>query len=144
MSDATLRRPAGPSLLDASGPARGALLVYDGDCAFCAWLLQLTRRMLPATPRAVDGRQVDLLPLGLDRDDVDASSWLIEFANGRAVHHGGIEGFAQLLRRQPSWPLRFAGNLLVIPGIKELGHRGYGFVARNRHRMPHGTASCAR
>lgn len=119
------------------------LLVYDGDCGFCAWTLELLRRWLPSVPAAVDGRRADLLALGLDEDDVDYSSWLLELDGERAVHYGGMEGFAQLLRRQPSWPWRLAGNVLQLPGIRELGHAGYEWVARNRHRMPHGTASCA-
>lgn len=145
-------------MLDASAPTaprgglsagraaadRRYLLVFDGSCGFCRWTLDRLRELVPVVPPAVDGRAADLSALGLEDDDVEYSSWLLEIdeASGTAVHYGGIEGLAELLRRQPSWPHRLLGNLMVIPGVKLAGHEAYDLVARNRHRLPHGTAAC--
>lgn len=126
----------------ASNTSRQYLLVYDGDCAFCEWTLSVLQRILPTVPKAIDGRSHDLTVLGLDDDDVDYSSWLLVVDGGTVTHYAGVEGFAELLRRQPSTFWRFLGNALLLPGIKQLGHRSYDVIAENRHRLPHGTPAC--
>lgn len=118
------------------------LLVYDGDCSFCEWTLAVIQRILPALPKAVDGRSHDLMSLGLDEDDVDYSSWLLVIDGDTVTHYAGWDGFAELLRRQRSDFWRFLGNALMLPGIRVIGNRGYDVVAKNRYRLPHGTAAC--
>jgi len=115
-----------------------ALLVYDGDCAFCTlWVTRLSAT-LSSFPQTTTSQAADLEALGLSDDDVRDYAWLITPTKQRA----GAAAFSGLLRGQPQWGWRFLGHLLDTWPVSVLADLGYRFVARFRHRLPGSTASC--
>lgn len=115
------------------------LLVFDGDCAFCTTWTNRLRSFLPVFPDAQPWQWLDLEELGLSRDDVTSSAWVL--AGGR--RYAGHLAFSALLRMQPRIVLRFAGWLLATPPISWAAAGGYALIARFRHRLPGGTPACA-
>jgi hypothetical protein len=57
---------------------RNALLIYDGDCAFCKNSLRLAIKYLPDLPRYAAYQKLDLETLGLNLNQVQAQVWLID------------------------------------------------------------------
>lgn len=115
-----------------------ALLVYDGDCAFCAlWVNRLQSR-LPVFPDVAPSQTLQLDTLGLTPADVRDYAWLITPERQRA----GAAAFSGLLRGQPSWGWRLIGHLLDTWPISVIADLGYRVVARFRHRLPGSTAAC--
>lgn len=120
-----------------SAQERLPLLIFDGDCGFCAsavgWVAQrvsfaqLPWQMadLPAfrisTEQAHD--RVWLVVESSKLDGADALIWLL----AHAKHRG--------------WRLvgRLAGGAIVLP----IARRVYVIVARNRTKLPGGTPACA-
>ena len=115
-----------------------ALLVFDGDCAFCTSSVETLRRMLPRFPRAVPWQHLDLDEHGLDRADVRDYAWVVTPSH----HYAGHLALSALLRVQRGFGHRFAGHLLATPPFSLLGALGYRLIAANRHRLPGGTPAC--
>jgi predicted DCC family thiol-disulfide oxidoreductase YuxK len=118
--------------------------VYDGDCAFCSSCARFIDRRIH-TPALVEAWQrLDLAALGLTAGDcADAVRWVGEDG---AVAAGPV-AIARLLQRAegPSGRLvwRPAGAVLGTRPMLALAWPAYRWVARNRHRLPGGTAACA-
>ena len=122
-----------------SKPSRQPLLVFDGDCAFCTTWVNRLEHILPNFPQSSPWQWLDLDALGLTHDDVTTYAWVVTSTHQYAGHLA----FSALLRMQPSFSLRLAGNLLRTPPISWAAAAGYHFVAKNRHRLPGGTPACA-
>lgn len=114
------------------------VLVYDGDCAFCTRSVRFIERRISRRPRIVAWQQTDLAALGLTVDmcetavqwvDVDGSVASGHRAVARTLIHGG----------GPWWLM---GRIILLPGISSISALVYRWVAKNRHRMPGGTAEC--
>ena len=122
-----------------SEPSNLPLLVFDGDCAFCTTWVNRLEKLLPSFPTATPWQWVDLDALGLTTDDVTHYAWYI------AANHqyAGHLCFSALLRSQPSFALRFLGNLIATPPFSWVAALGYMFIAANRSRLPGGTPACA-
>lgn len=115
------------------------LILYDADCGFCSMSMRVaTSRVMQVRLRPMMAQRADLTPWGLDREACLEKLHVIDAA-GRV--HIGSDAVAAILRssRQP-WPA--LGHVLRWPGIRRLAQRCYGLVARNRHRLPGGTATC--
>lgn len=115
------------------------VLVYDGDCAFCTRSVRFIERRIRRRPRIAAWQHLDLASLGLTREMCEtAVQWVGvdgEVASGhRAVSRTLIHGGG-------GW--RVLGRLIVLPGVDVLAGILYRWVARNRHRLPGGTAQCA-
>jgi len=119
-----------------------AVVVYDGDCAFCTWSLDVISRTLPAMPASVDGRRADLAPLGLTADDAERAAWLVRVTDAGLERASGARAFSGMLIRQPKPRFRFAGHLMRLPGVRLAADAAYAVIAANRHRLPHGSATC--
>ena len=116
--------------------------VYDGDCAFCSACARFIRRRIPTRARVRAWQFTDLEPLGLTAAECDdAVQWVSVDAAGGRVGAAGPAAIAQLLRSSgPLW--RGLGRVLGSrPGLA-IAWPAYRWVARNRHRMPGGTAEC--
>ncbi|GIF73632.1 thiol-disulfide oxidoreductase DCC family protein [Asanoa siamensis] len=114
--------------------------VYDGDCAFCTMCARFLERWIPTTATVVPWQWADLTALRLTRAQcVEAVQW-VPADGGPAT--AGPAAIADLLRssRQP-W--RLAGAVLGLRPVTALAWPAYRWVARNRHRLPGGTAACA-
>jgi predicted DCC family thiol-disulfide oxidoreductase YuxK len=125
---------------NASAPAPLPVLIYDGDCGICTKLVEFARRRLRPTAELRAGAQVDVTAYGLtDAECAEALQFVA--ADGRV--HSAQNAVAQLLRVSGRvW--RPAGHLLRLPGVNALAGLGYRWVARNRYRLPGGTAACVR
>ena len=122
-----------------SKSSTAALLVFDGDCAFCTTWVNRLEAMLPVFPPTSPWQWLDLDQYGLTADDVHDYAWVITPHRQFAGHLA----FSALLRMQPTAVLRFAGHILATPPFSWVAALGYKFISANRHRLPGGTPACA-
>ena len=113
-------------------------LLYDPDCGACTRAAHwLARRGVgcgvePITP----GR---LAALGVDPDRATRE---IPFVLPGGEVRYGARAVAAALRTGPAW-LRVAGAVIDARPVRPLAAALYGLVARNRFRLPGGSATCA-
>ncbi|TDB84756.1 DUF393 domain-containing protein [Micromonospora fluostatini] len=113
--------------------------VYDGDCAFCTRCAQFAERRIPTRARLLPWQFADLDTLGLAEADCDSAVQWVGADGSRAA---GPDAIARLLGDStPFW--RVAGAGLRFPPVRLVAWPVYRWVARNRHRMPGGTAACS-
>ena len=114
------------------------LLVFDGDCAFCTRSVRFVEKRIRRHPDIRSWQSLDLDSFGLSQAECEeAVQWIgpagerasAHVAVARTLVHGG-KGRAVL------------GRILLAPGIKVVAGLVYRWIARNRHRMPGGTAQC--
>ena len=130
-------------------PARSPVLLWDGDCAFCARSAAfLTRHRLGDGVDVVPWQDVDLAALAPDSLGLTAAAchsavqWVDADRMGMLRRRSGAAALAALLRH--------AGGVWLVPGAVAAVPPGswlaaavYRVVAANRHRLPGGTAACA-
>ncbi|MDG4766148.1 DCC1-like thiol-disulfide oxidoreductase family protein [Solwaraspora sp. WMMD406] len=115
--------------------------VYDGDCAFCTMCVRFIERRIPTTATVVPWQWADLPTLGLTREQGGtAVQWVPTGTVGSAG--AGPVAVAALLRTS-NLPWRAAGTVLGLRPVTALAWPVYRWIARNRHRLPGGTAACA-
>ncbi|OZM72629.1 hypothetical protein CFN78_13400 [Amycolatopsis antarctica] len=120
------------------GEPAGPVLLYDGDCGFCSrsvrFLEEHNLMGYRATPwqRVPDGE----LTVAFER----LQSEVVLVRPGLPVV-GGADALAASVRASDS-RLRFTGRLLALPGFRAVAHAVYRQVARNRYRLPGGSAAC--
>lgn len=113
--------------------------VYDGDCAFCTKCAEFIERRIPTDVAVVPWQFADLDALGLTVAECEEAVQWVGADGGRAA---GPDAIARLLgTSNPAW--RAAGGLLRVPPVRLAAWPAYRLVARNRHRLPGGTAACA-
>jgi predicted DCC family thiol-disulfide oxidoreductase YuxK len=113
--------------------------VYDGDCAFCSSCARFVERRIPTRARVLAWQFADLAGLGVTREQAEAAVLWID-PPGPVL--AGPAAIAALLRDAGSY-WRPAGSLLAWRPVLAAAWPAYRWVARNRHRMPGGTAACA-
>jgi predicted DCC family thiol-disulfide oxidoreductase YuxK len=126
-----------------------ALLVFDGDCGFCARSVRAIQRWVrPVSVSFQPWQSLDLAALELTEDQVNAAvQWCVPAADGPdagrlLARASGAAAIGHVLRRgRGPWPV--VGVLLALPPVSWLAAVVYRLIARNRHRMPGGTAACA-
>jgi predicted DCC family thiol-disulfide oxidoreductase YuxK len=117
-----------------------ATFVYDGDCAFCTTCARFARRWVPTPAVIVPWQFADLARLGLTRAQCEAAvQWVVPGPRGALAGPDAIAALLASSRR--AW--RLVGWLLQRRPVRLLGWQVYRWVARNRHRLPGGTAACA-
>lgn len=91
------------------------------------------------TGTAVPYQKADLNAYGVT---VERAGHEVIWVDADARVTGGVQAFAKLLRRSGRvwYPL---GLALSVPPIRWAALVVYRLIARNRHRMPGGTAACA-
>ncbi|GAO10750.1 thiol-disulfide oxidoreductase DCC family protein [Streptomyces lydicamycinicus] len=115
------------------------VLVYDGDCAFCTSSVRFAERRLRPRCAATPWQFTDLTELGISRRRAEHE---VLWVTPTGAVHGGAQAVAKLLLSAPrGWPV--VGALLTLPPLRWAAHGVYRLIARNRHRMPGGTAACA-
>lgn len=114
------------------------LLVYDGDCAFCTRAVAVALRRIRVVCHAVPWQQVDLAGLGLTPEEAAEVVWWVEPGVRKVSGHRAVA--AALRHGRPA--LRPLGRLLEAPLVGNVAAAGYDLVARNRYRLPGGTAAC--
>lgn len=120
-------------------PALRATFLYDGDCAFCSACARFVERRIPTGADVRPWQFADLDALGVSQDAAEqAVQWIAP--DGRV--DAGPVAIARLLVDAGSY-WRPLGWLLALPPVRWLAWPVYRLIARNRHRMPGGTAACA-
>ena len=119
-------------------PGPRLLVLYDADCGFCTTSARaMTTGWFLAEADARSFQSVDLDSLGLT---VDKCAEKLHVVDGTRVFTGG-QAVAVILRRSRfPWPM--VGWFIALPGVRVLIEWVYGLVARNRHRLPGGSAAC--
>ena len=114
--------------------------LFDGDCAFCSSCARWLTDHVP-TPVALHPWQwTELAPLRVEVAEVDAAVVLVDVT---LQHRAGPEAIAGLLRSSTSGAWRALGRLLGLRPMLAVAWPVYRWIARNRHRMPGGTAQCS-
>ncbi|MFE9722054.1 thiol-disulfide oxidoreductase DCC family protein [Streptomyces sp. NPDC005794] len=116
------------------------VLAFDGDCGFCqAAVRQIQTHAKPRTEAAA----WQTLPPELTEPHLQRLDREVLLFDGRRVRYGGARALADYLGSSPARPYQVAGRCLQLPLISLVAHLIYRGVAKNRHRMPGGTAACA-
>jgi predicted DCC family thiol-disulfide oxidoreductase YuxK len=119
-----------------AGDREKALLIYDGDCAFCNRSLQFGLKHLRWFPAYRAFQKLPGQAFGLSRSDLEKSIWLI----GEDAKFSGHSAAAWILLQQKN-PLHRALGA-VIHGLGPISALAYRWVAKNRHKLPGGTEAC--
>lgn len=119
---------------------RPPVLLFDGDCAFCSSCARWIQRRIPTPVRVVPWQFTELEPLGVTVDEVDAAVVLVQPS---LQHRAGPDALADLLTSSTGRGWRALGRVLGLGPVRALAWPAYRWVARNRHRMPGGTAQCS-
>ncbi|MEH1129536.1 thiol-disulfide oxidoreductase DCC family protein [Micromonospora sp. CPCC 206061] len=115
-----------------------ATFLFDGDCAFCTKCAEFVARWVPTDANVLPWQFADLEALGLTPDECEqAVQWVAE-----GTRSAGPDAIADLLAASNLF-WRPAGALLRLRPVRALAWPAYRWVARNRHKMPGGTAACA-
>jgi predicted DCC family thiol-disulfide oxidoreductase YuxK len=115
------------------------LLIFDGDCAFCSSTVRVAQRRIRRLPAAQPYQHTDLAGFGLTAAQCDQA---VHYVDGRRRIYIAHDAVAALLRDSGSgW--RVLGAVIRIPVVHWLSGVVYRWVARNRHRLPGGTAACS-
>ena len=116
----------------------GSTFVYDGDCAFCSTCARFIERRIPSKASVVAWQRTDLAALGLTSDECEEAVQWVSPA-GKA---SGPDAVAALLIDAGSF-WRLPGWVLRLPPVRWVAWPTYRLIARNRHRLPGGTATCS-
>jgi len=113
--------------------------VFDGDCAFCSASARFIERRIPTSAAVVPWQRTDLAALGLTAEQCEEG---VQWVAPDGVVSSGPRGIARLLIDAGSF-WRPLGWVLLTPPISWLSWPLYRLIARNRDRLPGGTAACA-
>jgi predicted DCC family thiol-disulfide oxidoreductase YuxK len=133
-----INQPATMNYLPAEqSHAKGAQVLYDGECPLCLKSVALLKRLdwlhRLSYVNVRDGGQLPPLNPPLDRDRLLQEMHLLT-PQGRRVFHG-FDAIRWMAWRLP--PLWLVAPFLYLPGMASLGQRAYLWVARNRlHLVP--------
>lgn len=115
-----------------------AVFLYDGDCAFCSRFARWVRS-LPVRAQVQAWQFSDLDALGVQQRDAEEA---VQWIGSDGSHVAGPLAISRLLRTAgPLWmPVSV---VLGAQPIRRLAWLVYRWFARNRHRLPGGTAACS-
>ncbi|GAQ54737.1 thiol-disulfide oxidoreductase DCC family protein [Streptomyces acidiscabies] len=116
------------------------VLVYDGDCGFCQVAVDRMRGVASPVVEAVPWQFLDgeLTSAQLERLDRE-----VLLMRGGVVLAGGAEALGRYVGSSLSVGWRVVGAVVRLPGVRGCARVVYGWVARNRRRLPGGTGACA-
>lgn len=125
--------------MSAPAPAQHALVLFDGDCAFCnASVLWIIRRNPNDTLRfapleSAEGRRaLSNATNGLDRvDAIDTNNTMI-LIDARGVHSRSTAALRIASHLTRPWPTLAALGNIIPRAIRDATYR---LIARNRHRL---------
>jgi predicted DCC family thiol-disulfide oxidoreductase YuxK len=113
------------------------ILLYDGDCAFCQRSARFARR-IAVRSRVSAFQDVDVVALHLTTAECEEALRYVDAAGLIYRGHVAVAAFLRDARR----PWSLLRGPLLAPGTDRFWSWLYDLVARNRHRLPGGTAAC--
>ena len=130
-----------PRHLELSPSTREWTLIYDGDCAFCRRCVALLERWdRRGRVRAVPFQAEDAL-VGLPSIPRAALHQAMHLVEPDGAVLAGAAAAPAILRLVPGGtPLAW---VFAVPGVPRVAGAVYRVVARNRHRLGCGSATCA-
>lgn len=121
-----------------------SIFVYDGDCAFCSSCARFIERHVPSPARVVAWQLTDLAAFGLTEQ---ACAEAVQWVDADQPPAAGPVAIVRLLRSTTGWSGRLLwrplGAALSLRPVLALAWPAYRWVARNRHRLPGGSPTCA-
>jgi len=117
------------------------VFLYDGDCAFCTSCARFIDRRIPTSAAVTPWQFADLDALGVTQGEAESSVQWIDLRPGRPRRAAGPAAIAQLLVDAGSY-WGSLGWLLDRRPVRWIAGPVYRLIARNRHRLPGGTAAC--
>lgn len=124
-------------------PAVGrSTYLVDGRCGFCMTWMARVQRLFPGTFDAVSLYDFDLGSIGLDLADAEREGHFLVPAGDHLLIRSGSQSWAGILLEQRA-PARWIGVLMEHQPVRALADVAYSAVARNRHRLPGSTPTCA-
>jgi predicted DCC family thiol-disulfide oxidoreductase YuxK len=116
------------------------VLIYDGDCGFCATTVAWLQKRLRTPVTVVPWQEIaDLEEVGLGFEDVSTAVWWVDVYGRRSR---GAQAVARLFRLC-RMPFPVFGAVMRVPPVSWLAAAVYELIARNRYRLPGATAACA-
>ena len=107
-----------------------AMLIFDGDCAFCRCSARFLERKVRPRASIVAYQHADLAALSLSSE---ACREAVQWVNGD-VRRSGARAVSSVLRTGRA-PWRMLGILIDLYPVRPLATFVYGLVARNRSRL---------
>lgn len=115
------------------------IFLYDGDCMFCSSCARFIERRVRTSAEVKPWQFADLSALGVTQEQAEeAVQWVAPDSSVAS----GPRAIARLLLAA-QWYWRPLGAALLVPPISWLAEPSYRLIARNRHRLPGGTAACS-
>lgn len=120
---------------------REPILIFDGDCGFCTTSAGVAQRLRRRQEdyAVVAYQFADLDSLGLTEE---ACAQALQWVDAAGRISSAERAIAEVLRHGRWW-VRPLGEMLRVPPVRRLAGVIYRWVARNRHRLPGGTAVCS-
>ncbi|MFF3201910.1 thiol-disulfide oxidoreductase DCC family protein [Streptomyces sp. NPDC002962] len=115
------------------------LLVYDGDCGFCARSVRFIEHRVKPKCTITAWQFAELHALGVT--ELRAQREMLWITRSGTVYGGSRALAKALLSAGGGW--RILGGLLLTVPLRWLSQGVYRLIAVNRHRLPGSTAACA-
>jgi predicted DCC family thiol-disulfide oxidoreductase YuxK len=110
---------------------RRPIVLYDGQCGLCRWGVSRIDGWLGRPADLVPYQAADLTEVGLD--SVEAARALHFVCRGQVC--AGSRAVSAWIRSSPRiW--RVLGYVADWPGVRAVAELAYGFVSKNRSRLP--------
>lgn len=114
---------------------REPTLVYDADCGFCT---RAAKWLNAGGVNIAPWHTVDLDQHGLTIEMVTTRAYWV----GAGSMRGGSDAIGAALIERGGFA-RLLGHITVNPIVRPVAHLVYGWIAKNRHKMPGATDACA-
>ena len=99
----------------------------------------MLERRIRRLPDVEPWQRLDLERVGLTQEQCEAAVQWVGLDGRRASGHEAVA--RTLIHGGKGWAI--LGGILLTPGVSWVAGRAYAWVARNRHRLPGGTAECS-
>lgn len=114
--------------------------LYDGDCAFCSSCARFVDRWIPTDAPVQPWQWTDIDAVGVTVAEADEA---VLWVRSPRDHTAGPRAIADLLLSSSRRLWRVVGRFLGLGPLQWVCRPLYRWIARNRHRMPGGTAQCS-
>ncbi len=114
------------------------VFLFDGDCGVCSRGTDSIRAKVAPPVDIIAYQTVDLAKYGVTEADVLEGPVFVRTDGSHVI---GPLGMAEMLRSARA-PYRYAGNLMLTPGIRHLLRALGPAMYRNRSRLPGSNDAC--